>query len=81
VIISILEIKAFDGDRTTPPDFDWAQHVCLVGRGLLACRYLVATDDGLSCQKHGPMRLEIDQRIAAGKAAAYSDNCTGRASE
>jgi hypothetical protein len=68
------------GDRHTPPDGDWAKMVCLVGQGALCCRYLCAGVNGLSCEKHGPLREQIDARAAADKMCAISDNCTGRLS-
>lgn len=73
-------VKQFDGDRTTPPDFEWARDVCLIGQGMLCCRYLVAGVNGLSCEKFGPLRDQLDARADSGKMCAISDNCTGKKS-
>jgi hypothetical protein len=75
------DLVQFTGDRTSAPDPTWARQVCLLGHGLLACKYLVMGERGLSCEKLTPVRRQIDELANAGLVVGLSDNCTGRASQ
>lgn len=59
------------------PEMDFIEAVCKIGQGHACCRYLCMGAGGWSCEKHGELKEEIDQRVAMGLFTARSDNCPG----
>jgi hypothetical protein len=55
-----------------------AKEICLIGKGALCCRYLVAGEKGIECVKHhlGFSQM-INKRITAGTYKSIGDNCEG----
>lgn len=52
--------------------------VCLIGKGVACCRYLIGDGLGLHCAKrHAAFAAEIERRQAVGSLNAKGDNCAG----
>jgi hypothetical protein len=62
----------------TPPDTFHVDSVCKLGHGEETCRYLAMSANGWSCEKLGPMRAYLDNRVKNGSIRARGDNCEGR---
>ena len=60
------------------PDEKWMRDVCRIGQGVLACRYLMTGDGGLSCEKLTEIHRLLDQRADSGRSLARGDNCPGK---
>lgn len=56
-----------------------ARRVCMIGQGVLCCRYLTTGAAGWSCQKLGSLREALDAKVVIGDMVAQGDNCEGRA--
>ncbi len=52
--------------------------VCLVGKGVLTCRYITNNGSEWECQKGNPSRKALlDKKVADGAFTAQGDNCAG----
>lgn len=65
-------------EAASPPDDFWAQSVCLIGKGSMACRYLTMSSKGWNCERGTSLGVILDGKVDT--MSAKSINCAGRAS-
>lgn len=53
------------------------KNVCKIGQGKDCCRYLIASQNGLECARHEPIRHELNERALLGLMVAQGSNCNG----
>lgn len=61
-------------------DKDYVEEICKLGTEE-CCAYLVCGANGFMCAKQGPLRFQIDLRLAEGSMNAIGDNCDGQFEE